>query len=73
MKNLLSKYKDLSPAYQKELNDFLDFLLVKSQKHNFNIKEWQSKIRDVSQWSEEDLEVFNENKTKFGEWKTEEW
>ncbi len=62
MNNLLAKYQTLSPDVQQEVNDFLEFVLAKyKDKRLFNMKAWKKKIKRVSTWSDEDLQVFEDN------------
>src|SRR5690606_25006838 len=66
MNELLIKYNALSPEIQREVDDFLDFLLSKyKDKKNFDMKSWKEKIKGVSVWSEEDVKVFEENSKLF--------
>ena len=74
MNELLVKYNALSPEMQREVNDFLDFMLSKSKgKEIFDVKSWKEKIKGISVWSEDDVKIFEENKDLFNKWKTEEW
>lgn len=74
MNELLIKYNTLSPDIQKEVNDFLDFMLSKYKgKSVFDMKGWKAKIKNVSTWTEEDSKLFEENRQQFNQWKSEEW
>jgi len=74
MNDILLKYNTLSPDIQKEVNDFLDFMLSKyNGKKMFDIKSWKSKIKNVSTWTEEDIKVLEEGRQHLNQWKTEEW
>lgn len=74
MNDILIKYNTLSPDIQKEVNDFLDFMLSKyNGKKIFDIKSWKNKIKNVSTWTDEDIKVFEEGRQQFNQWKTEEW
>jgi hypothetical protein len=74
MSDILIKYNTLSPDIQKEVNDFLDFLLSKYKgKKAFDIKSWKNKIKNVSIWTDEDIKAFEEVRHQFNQWKTEEW
>jgi hypothetical protein len=74
MNDLLLKYNSLSPDIQKEVNDFLDFMLSKYKgQGSFDIKSWKAKIKNVSTWTEEDVQIFEENRQHFQQWKSEEW
>ena len=74
MNDLLLKYNALSPDIQKEVNDFLDFMLAKYKgKSGFDMKSWKTKIKNVSTWTEEDVKAFEDNRQQFNRWKSEEW
>lgn len=74
MNDLLVKYNTLSPDIQKEVNDFLDFMLSKHKgKKIFDIKSWKNKIKNVSTWADEDIKAFEEGQQQFNQWKNEEW
>ena len=74
MNEILEKYNALSPERQREVNDFLDFMLSKSKdKKLIDMKSWKEKIKGVSVWSEEDVKVFEENRKLFNQWTTEKW
>ena len=74
MNDILTKYNTLSPDLQKEVNDFLDFMLSKYKgKKGFDIKAWKKKIRNISIWADEDLKAFEEGRQRFNKWKPEEW
>jgi hypothetical protein len=62
MNDLLVKYQALSPAIQREVDDFLDFVLQKhAGKRPFNMKEWKKRIKKVSVWTEDDIGNHNPN------------
>jgi hypothetical protein len=69
---LLKKYDALSPEGQQEVDNFIDFMLIRHKK-TFDIQSWKEKIKGVSVWSEDDVKVFDENQQMFNQWKTEEW
>ena len=74
MSELLTKYRTLSPQTQQQVDDFVDFLLAKGQvRKPFDMKAWKEKIKSVSVWSEEDIQVFEENRTLLNDWKSPEW
>lgn len=74
MDQLIIKYQSLSPQRRKEVEDFVDFILSKEKSEmKFDVKIWQEKIKQLPQWSEEDLEVFEKNTKAFQNWKPEEW
>jgi len=72
MNDILLKYNTLSPEVQKEVNDFLDFMLSKDKKI-LDIKSWKSKIKNISTWTVEDIKTIEEGRQRFNQWKTEEW
>ncbi|MEM6360315.1 MAG: hypothetical protein AAF149_14335 [Bacteroidota bacterium] len=74
MNDLLVKYNSLSPDVQKEVDDFLDFMLSKYKgTGTFDMKRWKAKIKNISTWSEEDVKTFEENRQQFNQWKSEKW
>ncbi|MEO1096396.1 MAG: hypothetical protein AAFX57_01415 [Bacteroidota bacterium] len=74
MNDLLVKYNSLSPDVQKEVDDFLDFMLSKYKgTGTFDMKRWKVKIKNISTWSEEDVKTFEENRQQFNQWKSEKW
>jgi hypothetical protein len=74
MNELLEKYNKLSPDFQKQVDDFLDFLLLKYKGEKaFDIKVWKNKVKNVSAWTDEDIKSFEEAKQYFSQWKIEEW
>ena len=62
MSELLTKYRTLSPETQQQVDDFVDFMLAKQSKNSFDMKAWKEKIKSVSVWSEEDVQVFEETR-----------
>jgi hypothetical protein len=74
MNDLLVKYNALPLEGQKEVDDFLDFMLRRHKgKQNFDMKIWKEKIKTVSVWSEEEIKIFDDSKKYFSQWKPEEW
>ena len=48
MNDLLLKYNTLSPGLQKEVNDFLEFMLQKQErKRGFDMEKWKAKIKNI--------------------------
>lgn len=74
MNDILTKYNSLSPDIQKEVNDFLDFLMSK-HKHQkqFDMKSWKNKVKNISRWKEEDLKGIEKGVQQFNLWKPEKW
>jgi hypothetical protein len=67
MNNLLVKYHALSPAIQREVDDFLDFVLQKhTGKKLFNMREWKKRIKKVSVWTDDDIQAIKENSKHIG-------
>ncbi|WP_373521517.1 hypothetical protein [Aquiflexum sp.] len=74
MNDILEKYNQLSPDYQKQVNDFLDFILDKSKDDkSFEMKNWKNKILNISTWTDEDIKSFDEVQQHFNQWKVKEW
>ena len=72
MKKILEKYHSLSPKQQKEVDDFINLLLQKSTKP-FDIEKWKKDIDSVSEWSDEDVKIFEDNRKLFKNWQSEKW
>jgi hypothetical protein len=72
MTDLIVKYSLLNKTAQKEVIDFLDFLLSKQKSHKTNM-DYKIKINSVSTWSDSDLAVFRNNQKLFNQWRVEEW
>lgn len=72
MSDLILKYNSLSKTAQKEVDDFLDFLLSKQKSQKTNL-DYKIKIHAVSTWSDSDLAVFRKNQKLFNKWRIEEW
>ena len=74
MNEILEKYNQLSPDLQKQVNDFLDFMLEKHKDEKaFDMKSWKNKILNVSTWTNEDIKEFDAVRQHFSQWKVEEW
>lgn len=72
MTDLVLKYNALNKTAQKQVNDFMDFLLSKQKNYKSNVN-YKSRILSVSTWSDSDLEIFKNNQTLFNSWQIEEW
>ena len=72
MKDLVLKYNALNKTAQKQVNDFMDFLLSKQKNYKSKVN-YKSRILSVSTWSDSDLEIFRNNQTLFNSWQIEEW
>ncbi|GAB3932402.1 DUF2281 domain-containing protein [Larkinella terrae] len=74
MKDLLEKYTQLSDDHQKEVIDFINFLLNKQEKPNsFDVQAYRQEIQSVSVWSDHDLAPILESKAQIDNWKPNEW
>jgi hypothetical protein len=72
MTDLVLKYNALNKTAQKQVNDFMDFLLSKQKNYKSKVN-YKSRILSVSTWSDSDLEIFRNNQTLFNSWQIEEW
>lgn len=73
-KEILAKYNLLDKDAQKEVQDFLDFLLFKKNRGIlFDLDGYRRKIQGVSTWSAADIEVFDENAKLLNQWQIEKW
>lgn len=62
MNDVAVKYNMLDKNFQKEVNDFMDFLLNKQHEmEKSDLSDYKKRILKVSTWSEEDLAVFDKN------------
>ena len=69
MNELLIKYQSLDTLLQKQVLDFIDYLVsVKKTVKPKEMSNYKKKILNVSTWSEEDINVFNENTKHFKQW-----
>lgn len=74
MNDIAVKYNMLDKNLQKEVNDFMDFLLNKQyENQKSDLSEYKKRILKVSTWTEEDVAVFDKNSKLFNEWKIEQW
>ena len=60
MTDLVLKYNALNKTAQKQVNDFMDFLLSKQKNYKSKVN-YKSRILSVSTWSDSDLEIFRNN------------
>jgi hypothetical protein len=69
MNDLVLKYNLLDNFSQKELNDFLDFLISRKEKSSvMTLNEYKKKILNVSIWNEDDVKIFEHNNQLFQQW-----
>lgn len=74
MNDISIKYGMLNKESQKEVHDFLDFLLSKQmRKKNTSKSSYKKRILSVSTWSEEDVDEVEKNSKLFNNWKINEW
>ncbi|MDX2188277.1 MAG: hypothetical protein SFY32_00310 [Bacteroidota bacterium] len=74
MTELSIKYNSLDSNKQKEVIDFIDFLLVKEEKNKVKKSNlYKEKILSVSTWNEKDIQIILDNQKKVFEWKTQIW
>ena len=72
--SILTKYQSLSPEAKKQAEVFLDFMLSNQKvSKSFNMTEWKDKIKEIPEWSEEDIAVFEENRKLFNQWSASSW
>ena len=70
----MDKYKSLPLPYQQEVNDFIEFVLMKAKaKKRFTVKDWRQRITNVSVWSEKDIQVMKINSKGLSLWKPPQW
>ena len=73
MTDLIKKYNLLDTASQKELLDFMNFLLNKNVKSPKKMADYKKKILNVSVWNNEDIDFILKNQKKFNQWKVQDW
>ena len=74
MNAIVYKYSKLNNTAKQELNDFMDFLLSKQKNTNSQfILAYKKKILNVGVWSDDDLNIFEENNKLLNQWKVPEW
>lgn len=60
MSELLLKYNALDDMLQKEVLDFIDFLLYrKNSAKNVSLSEFKKNILEISTWSEDDISLIS--------------
>ena len=74
MDEFLLKYNRLNRFSQKQIMDFLDFLLGKQVKKgdSFDHQNYKNKLLKVSTWSDADIEEINQS-TKKTSWEIDQW
>ncbi|MGB0932030.1 MAG: hypothetical protein ACPGVB_14695 [Chitinophagales bacterium] len=77
MSDLTLKFNQLGFFGQQEVMKFINFML--QQENSVDLKNvhkpnnYKQRILQVSVWSEEDLQVFDETKKQFNSWQIQEW
>lgn len=70
----MAKFNLLDKEAQKEVFDFVDFLLYKkSQEAKFDLEAYKRKITTISVWSIADVQTFDENAKLLNQWQIEKW
>ncbi len=74
MNEIMLKYSQLDAFAQREVRNFIDFLLFKKETNTaLEMEKYKQKILQVSVWSEEDERFMQENAKKMNTWRIEEW
>ncbi|MCB0562653.1 MAG: hypothetical protein KDD09_27065, partial [Phaeodactylibacter sp.] len=75
MEEILLKFEKLDSFRKQELLDFLEFLLNKQAEpaEARSYSTYKKRILEVSAWSDEEIDVFEENRKKFSQWQALEW
>lgn len=60
MIDIVLKYNMLDEDAKRQLDDFIDFLLIRNKKSETGFPEYYDRIQTVSQWSEADVEYLRE-------------
>ena len=69
MNEVIIKYEALDTFLQKQVLDFMDYLLtMKNTVKTGNMSEYKKRILNVSTWSEDDIKIFDENAKYFNKW-----
>jgi len=74
MNDLVSKYNSLEATAQKEVNDFVEFLLSRQKKKPAKkLSDYKKKILAVSVWSASDVKGLKKGQKLFDKWTAKEW
>lgn len=74
MEEFITKYNSLDLVLQRQVVMFIDYLLsTRNAVKQINISNYKKKILKVSQWSDEDMQIFNDNNKLFKQWNIQEW
>lgn len=74
--SILNKFELLDTERQKQLLDFLEFLLFQQKtKHaqEFSYQEYKSNILSIGPWSDEDVANIEDAKKAINKWQVQEW
>lgn len=74
--SIFKKFELLDAEGQKQLLDFLDFLLLKQkEKHSleFNYQVYRDQILSIGNWTDQDVELIEKASTHFNQWQVQEW
>lgn len=74
--SILKKFELLDAEGQKQLLDFLDFLLLKQkEKHSldFNYETYRNQILSIGNWTDQDIEQIEKTRAGFNQWQLQEW
>jgi hypothetical protein len=74
MSELEIKYNLLDSVLQKQVLEFIDFLVsTKNIEKPDNLSSYKTKILKTSKWSKKDISQLNDNLKQLNQWKIEEW
>ncbi len=74
MSELEIKYNLLDPLLQKQVLEFIDFLVSTNKiVSSDNLSSYKNKILKTSKWSKNDINQLNDNLKHLNQWKIEEW
>jgi hypothetical protein len=74
--SIVKKIELLDLEGQKQLLDFLDFLLLKQkEKHHqeFDYNAYRQRILGIGNWSDEDITEIEQARKHFNTWQLQEW
>jgi hypothetical protein len=74
--SILKKFELLDTEGQRQLLDFLDFLLLKQkEKHSleFNYQVYRDQILSIGNWTDQDVDLIEKASTHFNQWQVQEW
>jgi hypothetical protein len=70
--SFISDFEKLPKQIQKQVFDYIEFLIAKYKKSDKDNFDYYERIQTVSKWSEEDVKYLSEIKDNYN-WKIEEW